>query len=94
MPEWRNWETRKTWELEVTAEEEHETRMKFLIGPGGIRCFVSREITRKKPPQAYTIPELASLMRASQSEVEEALRIMRSREHARETSPGHWWIRT
>ena len=79
----------------MTAEEEHETRMEFLTGTAGIRRFVFKEFARKKCPQEpFTIPELASLVRVSQSEVEEALRIMRSREHAKETSPGHWFIRT
>ena len=80
----------------MTAEKEHETRIKFLIGPGGIRRLVYKEVNarNKDPQEPFTIPELASLVRASQSEVEEALTIMRSRYHATETSPGHWFIRT
>lgn len=88
------WRRESDFEPMNTAEEERETRMKLLTGPAGIRHFVAKEIARKKCPQAFTIPELASLVRASESEVEEALRIMRSREHAKETSPGHWFIRT
>ena len=83
---------------ETVAEEELETRIKFLIGPGGLRHLVYKEFNRKEcpkcPQEPFTIPELASLAEASQSEVEEALRIMRSRYHATEASRGQWFVRT
>lgn len=78
------------------AEEEHEARMKFLTAPDtGIRQFVAAETARKKCPQAFTADMLASSLAASQSEIEEALRILRSRGFAKETSlPGHWFIQS
>ncbi len=78
------------------AEEAHEARMKFLTAPdSGIRRFVEEETARKKCPQAFTVPELASSLEAPQSEIEEALRILRSRQLGHETSlPGHWFIKT
>jgi len=78
------------------TEEDHEVRMKVLTAPdSGIRRFVAEETTRKKCAQAFTVPELASSLTASQSEIEEALRILRSRGFAKETSlPGHWFIQS
>ena len=78
------------------AEEEHEARMKFLTAPDtGIRQFVASETARKKCAQAFTVDMLASSLAASQSEIEEALRILRSRGFAKETSlPGHWFIQS
>ncbi len=78
------------------AEEEHEARMKFLTAPDtGIREFVAEEAARKGCPQAFTPDMLASSLTASQSEIEEALRILRSRGFAKETSlPGHWFIQS
>jgi hypothetical protein len=76
------------------AKEEHEARMKFLTAPDtGIRQFVAAETARKKCAQAFTADMLASSLTASQSEIEEALRILRSRGFAKETSlPGNWFI--
>ena len=70
--------------------------MKFLTAPDtGIRQFVAAETARKKCAQAFTLDVLASALAASQSEVEEALRILRSRGFANETSiSGHWFVRT
>jgi hypothetical protein len=78
------------------AEEEHEARMKFLTAPDtGIRQFVAEETARTKCPQAFTLDMLASSLTAPQSEIEEALRILRSRGFAKETSlPGHWFIQS
>ena len=76
------------------AEEEHESRMKMLTAPDtGIRQFVAAETARRKCAQAFTADMLASSLAASQAEIEEALRILRSRGFAKETSlPGHWFI--
>lgn len=76
------------------AEGEHDARMKFLTAPDtGIRQFVAAETARKKCAQAFTVDMLASSLGVSQSEIEEALRILRSRGFAKETSlPGHWFI--
>jgi hypothetical protein len=78
------------------AEEEHEVRMKFLTAPDtGIRQFVAAETARKRCAQAFTVEMLASSLTASQSEIEEALRSLRSRGFAKETSlPGHWFIQS
>ncbi len=78
------------------ANEEHEARMKFLTAPDtGIRQFVAAETARKKCAQAFTVDMLASSLTASQSEIEEALRILRSRGFAKETSlPGNWFIQS
>lgn len=78
------------------ADEEHEARMKFLTAPDtGIRQFVAAETARKKCAQAFTVDVLASSLGVSQSEIEEALRILRSRGFAKETSlPGHWFIQS
>jgi hypothetical protein len=78
------------------AEEEHEARMKFLTAPDtGIRQFVAAETARKKCPQAFTVDMLASSLTASPSEIEEALRILRSRGFARETNlAGNWFIQS
>jgi len=77
------------------AEEEHESRMKALTAPDtGIRQFVAEETARKQCPQAFTVDMLASALTASKSDIEEGLRILRSRGFAKETSrPGHWFIR-
>jgi hypothetical protein len=78
------------------AEEEHGARMNFLTAPDtGIRQFVAAETARMKCAQAFTVDMLASSLASSQSEVEEALRILRSRGFAKETSlPGHWFIQS
>jgi hypothetical protein len=78
------------------AEEEHEARMKFLTAPDtGIRQYVTTETTRKHSTQAFTVDMLVSSLEASKSEIEEALRILRSRGFAKETSlPGHWFIQS
>lgn len=78
------------------AEEEHESRMKMLTAPDtGIRQFVAAETARQKCAQAFTADTLATSLAASQSEIEEALRILRSRGFAEETSlPGHWFIQS
>jgi hypothetical protein len=78
------------------TEEEREARMKFLTAPDtGIRQFVAAETARKNCPQAFTVDMLASSLTAPQSEIEEALRILRSRGFAHETSiAGHWFIKT
>lgn len=78
------------------AEEEHEARMKSLTAPDtGIRQFVAAETARKKCAQAFTADMLASSLAASQTEIEEALRILRLRGFAKETSlPGHWFIQS
>ena len=78
------------------AEEEHEARMKFLTAPDtGIRQYVATETARKHSTQAFTVDMLASSLEASKSEIEEALRILRSRGFAKETSlPGHWFIQS
>ncbi len=78
------------------AEEEHESRMKMLTAPDtGIRQFVAAETARQKCAQAFTADMLASSLAASQSEIEEALRILRSRGFAKETSlPGNWFIQS
>jgi hypothetical protein len=61
----------------------------------GIRQCVAAETARKKCAQAFTVGMLASSLTASQSEIEEALRILRSRGFAKETSlPGHWFIQS
>lgn len=76
------------------AEEEHEARMKFLTAPdSGIREFVATRRTRRHSTEAFTVDMLASELTASKSDIEEALRILRSRGFAKETSlPGHWFI--
>lgn len=76
------------------AEEEHEARMNFLTAPdSGIRQFVAERRTRRQSTEAYTVDMLAGALSAHQSEIEEALRILRSRRFAKETSlPGHWFI--
>jgi len=78
------------------AEEEHEARMKFLTAPDtGIRQFVAAETTRKKCAQAFTVDMLASSLSTPQSEIEEALRILKSRGFARETNlAGNWFIQS
>lgn len=78
------------------AEEEHETRVKFLTAPdSGIRRFVAEETVRKKCAQAFTVEMLASALTVSRSEIEESLRILRLRGFAKETSlPGHWFIQS
>lgn len=78
------------------AEVEHEARMKFLTAPDtGIRQFVATETARKKCAQAFTVDMLASSLTASKSEIEEALRILRSRGFARETNlAGNWFIQS
>jgi len=78
------------------AEDDHEARMKVLTAPDtGIRQFVAEETARKKCPQAFTVDMLAPALTASKSEIEEALRILRSRGFAKETSlPGHWFIQS
>jgi len=78
------------------AEEEREARMKFLTAPDtGIRQFVAAETARKNCAQAFTVDELATSLTAPQSEIEEALRILRSRGFAHETSiAGNWFIKT
>jgi hypothetical protein len=78
------------------AEEDREARMKFLTAPDtGIRQFVAAETARKKCAQAFTADMLASSLAASQSEIEEALRILRLRGFANETNlPGHWFIQS
>ncbi len=78
------------------VEDEHEARMNFLTAPDtGIRQFVAAETARTKCPQAFTVDILASSLTASKSEIEEALRILRSRGFAKETSlPGHWFIQS
>ena len=88
-------------EIEATrkarqAEEEHEARMKFLTAPDtGIRQYVATKTTRKYSTQAFTVDMLVSSLTASKSEIEEALRILRSRGFAKETSlPGHWFIQS
>jgi len=76
------------------TEEEHQARMRFLTAPdSGIRQFVAERRTRRHSTEAFTVDMLASGLAASKSEVEEALRILRSRGFAKETSlPGHWFI--
>lgn len=78
------------------AEEEREARMNSLTAPDtGIRQFVAAETARKKCAQAFTVDMLASSLAASQSEIEEALRILRLRGFAKETSlSGHWFIQS
>ena len=78
------------------VEEEHEARMRFLTAPDtGIRQYVATETTRKHSTQAFTVDMLVSSLEASKSEIEEALRILRSRGFAKETSlPGHWFIQS
>jgi hypothetical protein len=76
------------------AAEEHQERMNFLTSPdSGIRRYVAGELTRKHSTQSFTVEMLASALTASKSEIEEALRILRSQEIAKETSlPGYWFI--
>jgi len=76
------------------AEEEHELRMKFLTAPdSGIRQFVGEQRTRSHSTQAFTVDMLAAALSVPHGEVEEALRILRSRGFAKEASlRGHWFI--
>jgi hypothetical protein len=76
------------------AEQEHEARMKFLTAPdSGIREYVATRRARVRSTEAFTVDMLATALTASKSEIEEALRILRSRGFAKETSlPGHWFI--
>jgi len=78
------------------AEEEHEARMKFLTAPdSGIRRFVAEETARKGCALPFTVDMLASALAASKSDIEEGLRILRSRGFAKETSlSGHWFIQS
>jgi len=56
---------------------------------------VAAETARKNCAQAFTVDELATSLTAPQSEIEEALRILRSRGFAHETSiAGNWFIKT
>jgi hypothetical protein len=75
-------------------EEEHEARMKSLTAPdSGIREYVAARRMRRNSSEAFTVDMLASALNASKAEIEEALRILRSRGFAKETSlPGHWFI--
>jgi hypothetical protein len=78
------------------AEEEHEARMKVLTAPdSGIREFVATRRTRRNSTEAFTAEMLASALSAPQSEIEEALRVLRSGGFANETSlPGNWFIQS
>jgi hypothetical protein len=78
------------------AEEEHKARMKVLTAPdSGIREFVATRRTRTNSSEAFTVDMLASGLTASKSDIEEALRILRSRGFAKETSlAGHWFIQS
>jgi hypothetical protein len=78
------------------ASEEHEGRMKSLTAPdSGIRPFVAARRTRANSTEAFTVDMLATALSAPHAEIEEALRILRSRGFAKETSlPGHWFIDT
>jgi hypothetical protein len=82
-----------------SAEADHATRVEFLTGTAGIRAFVSRQYQKERYTEwrrlTFTVEMLASALSATHSEVEEALVIVRSRGHAKETSEkGHWEIRT
>jgi hypothetical protein len=76
------------------VDEEREARMNFLTAPNlGIRQFVAERRTRRHATEAFTVEMLADGLSAPHSEIEEALRILRSRRFAKETSlPGHWFI--
>jgi len=76
------------------TEEEHEAQMKLLTAPdSGIREFVATRRARTNSTEAFTVEMLASALTASKSDIEEALRILRSRGFAKETSlAGHWFI--
>jgi hypothetical protein len=81
------------------AEADHAARVEFLAGTAGIRAYVSRQYQKERHTEwrllTFTVEMLASALSASHSEVEEALEVMRSRGHAKETSEkGHWEIRT
>jgi hypothetical protein len=76
------------------VEEEHQKRMTFLTAPdSGIRLLVRHELAGKQSNRVFLAEEIASTLAVSQSEVEEALRILRSQGYANETSfHGRWLI--
>lgn len=76
------------------AEEAHEERMRFLTAPdSGIRLLVREENRGKQQNRVYLPEALASALAAPQSEIEEALRILKSQGFANETRfQGHWFI--
>lgn len=77
------------------AQEKHDERIRFLTAPNtGIRFYAAEQVRlRRLSAAAFTVEQLVQGMCAKQDEIEEALRVLRGRGHAKETSlPGHWYI--
>lgn len=85
-------------ELEVQQSEreaakKREEKIRFLTAPGsGIREYAQKELSRVGQKLAFTADTLASVLNTPQSEIEEALIILKSRGFARETTIKGRWI--
>jgi hypothetical protein len=76
------------------VEEQHRERMAFLTAPDtGIRFLVRQENQGRQMNRVYLAADLATALAASQVEIEEALRLLRSQGFATETRfQGRWLI--
>jgi len=82
------------------AQEQHDERIRLLTAPdSGIRAFAKQKMQQAQARMGanmlipFTVEELVSGLGAPQSEVEEALEMLKWRGHAKRTSlPGRWVI--